>query len=36
MADISDIIADRQWIDSPSAEPMAVLTLGWALPKRMN
>ncbi|MGB0342766.1 MAG: pyridoxamine 5'-phosphate oxidase [Parvibaculales bacterium] len=24
MAEISDIIADRQWIDSPSADPMAV------------
>ena len=24
MTEISDIIADRQWIDSPSADPMAV------------
>ena len=38
MADISDIIADRQWIDSPSAEPMAVFDawLGAAEAHELN
>lgn len=38
MNDISDIIADRQWIDSPSAEPMAVFDawLGAAEAHELN